>query len=323
MKTNFWRKLLCFAATLPAFAAHAAVVVNVAGIKSNDAPGAATNTVLTYNLGAYYQVTNLNWSVSLTANAPSWLSEMQVRLTGSAVSGNALVLAPGFGNDASGSGTYSGNVNLAAQGLDFAVGGDGVLRLEFNQKVSDGVVPAGTWTAGNLTLDVTPPTPPTVSVNPAGATLYSGQTAAFTALPTGAPPFAYQWRFNGTNLPGATQATLVLTNVQPSASGRYSVTATNLGGAASATATLTVLSPPPPITQIVSDAPLGYWRLNEAAGPTAHSCPCPNWRLNRSSSCGSKRCLRCSWAQAKSTTRSSPTSVPGNIRASAWTRACA
>ncbi|MBM3825037.1 MAG: metallophosphoesterase, partial [Verrucomicrobia bacterium] len=56
----------------------------------------------------------------------------------------------------------------------------------------------------------------------------------------------------------------------------------------------------------------GCW--DEGIGLERSDCGC---------SCGSKRCLRCSWAQAKSTTRSSPTSVPGNIRASAWTRACA
>jgi hypothetical protein len=41
---------------------------------------------------------------------------------------------------------------------------------------------------------------------------------------------AYQWQFDGTNITGATNATLTLTNVQTNASGNYSVIVTNLAG---------------------------------------------------------------------------------------------
>ena len=59
-------------------------------------------------------------------------------------------------------------------------------------------------------------------------------------------PLGYQWSFNGTNLPGATGATLTLSNVQVSQSGNYSVWITNLYGSTnSAIAVLNVygLSP--------------------------------------------------------------------------------
>jgi hypothetical protein len=57
---------------------------------------------------------------------------------------------------------------------------------------------------------------------------------------------SYQWQFNGTNLPGATQAFLRLTTVRLADSGNYVVVVTNNSGSAiSSTATLAVLRPIP------------------------------------------------------------------------------
>jgi autotransporter-associated beta strand protein len=112
--------------------------------------------------------------------------------------------------------------------------------------------------------------PPGVTVNPQAATVYAGQTASLTAMPSGNAPFTYQWQYNNSNLPGATNSTLSLTNVRPSASGLYTMVLNNSNGTATATATLTVLTPPPATAQILSNNPNGYWRLNETAGPTAY-----------------------------------------------------
>jgi sugar lactone lactonase YvrE len=43
--------------------------------------------------------------------------------------------------------------------------------------------------------------PPTVAIPPAGQTNLAGTAASFTVTPGGTGPFAYQWQFNGTNLP--------------------------------------------------------------------------------------------------------------------------
>ena len=45
-------------------------------------------------------------------------------------------------------------------------------------------------------------------------------------------PFGYQWRLDGSNLAGATNASLTLTNVQPNDAGNYSVRITNSAGVA-------------------------------------------------------------------------------------------
>ena len=72
-----------------------------------------------------------------------------------------------------------------------------------------------------------------------------GFGASFSVATHGNPPLHYQWRLNGTNLPGANTNSLVLANVQPGQAGGYTVVVTNLYGAStSAVATLTVGVPP-------------------------------------------------------------------------------
>jgi hypothetical protein len=110
--------------------------------------------------------------------------------------------------------------------------------------------------------------PPDVTVAPPAATAYTGQSATFTALPSGNPPFSYQWQHNGADLAGETSSTLALSNLQPSDSGHYAVVLTNADGSASSTASLSVLTPSPVVEEVLSNSPLGYWRLNDA-GPIA------------------------------------------------------
>ena len=78
-----------------------------------------------------------------------------------------------------------------------------------------------------------------------------GGTVTFSVTASGTPPLSYQWKFDGTNISGATNTTLVLTNVQLSQAGTYAVLVTNhYGSTNSASALLTVNSlqpcdPPP------------------------------------------------------------------------------
>ncbi len=131
---------------------------------------------------------------------------------------------------------------------------------------------------------------PQILTQPAGLTLNQGQTATFNVIAQGAAPLAYQWRWQGTALAGATGPGLSLTNVQGTNAGAYTVVVTNAQGAVtSAVATLTVRTPPAitnqpmsvsvgagtPVTFTVGATgtpPLGYqWRFNgtNLAGATA------------------------------------------------------
>ena len=68
-----------------------------------------------------------------------------------------------------------------------------------------------------------------------------GAAVPFYAPAVGAMPLAYQWRFNGTNLPGATNVIFCLDNAAPANAGAYSVVVTNsFGSVTSSVASLSV-----------------------------------------------------------------------------------
>jgi len=85
---------------------------------------------------------------------------------------------------------------------------------------------------------------PVVLVSPVGATVVQGDSAAFSVMASGAPTLAYQWRLDGTNLPGATSASFSIAAVQAANAGTYDVVVTNTSGSVtSAPANLTLRTP--------------------------------------------------------------------------------
>jgi hypothetical protein len=89
---------------------------------------------------------------------------------------------------------------------------------------------------------------PAILVQPTNQALFIGDTAAFGVTVGGAPPLNCQWRFNGTNISGATNTSLTLTNVQFAQAGNYAVQVSNVYGAIlSSNAVLTVAAIPPAI----------------------------------------------------------------------------
>lgn len=83
---------------------------------------------------------------------------------------------------------------------------------------------------------------PSITNQPTSITTGVGSTPNFSVSAAGNGTLTYQWRLNGTNLPGnATSAMLTLTNVQLTQAGNYSVLVTDsLGAVTSAVASLTV-----------------------------------------------------------------------------------
>ncbi|MDB6035572.1 MAG: hypothetical protein JWM16_5910, partial [Verrucomicrobiales bacterium] len=96
---------------------------------------------------------------------------------------------------------------------------------------------------GVLALNAAP-APPVFLTLATDQNVFIGQRATFRVEVSGVPQPTLQWRFNGTNIPGATAATLVINNAQTSDSGVYSVLATNSQGIATNQATLSVTTRP-------------------------------------------------------------------------------
>lgn len=86
--------------------------------------------------------------------------------------------------------------------------------------------------------------PPTITAQPQSRTVVAYTSTTFEVQAGGTPPFQYQWRRNGTALPGATNQSLLLTNIQAAQAGAYTVLVFNSAGSlASSNAVLTVLMP--------------------------------------------------------------------------------
>lgn len=87
------------------------------------------------------------------------------------------------------------------------------------------------------------PRVPTITRPPVDFMTIQGSNARFNVCAGGSPPLSYQWRFNGTDIPDATNDFLTLSDVQPYSSGNYSVWVTNIAGSIlSSDALLTVVS---------------------------------------------------------------------------------
>ena len=152
-----------------------------------------------------------------------------------------------------------------------------------------------TSVAATLTVNAAP-VAPSITTQPANASVMEPATATFSVVATGDAPLSYQWMKNGVNIGGATSASYITPPTTMADNGAlFSVVVTNAAGSAtSANATLTVTPAPVPpsiTTQPVSatvvapanatfsvvatgDAPLSYqWRRNgvNIAGGTGSS----------------------------------------------------
>jgi hypothetical protein len=106
----------------------------------------------------------------------------------------------------------------------------------------------GTVAGSNATLTVLPPAAPFFTYEPQDRVLYTGESLYLMAIVSGSPPFHYQWRKDGTNLPNADWSALMLPNISHDAAGSYSVVVTNeWGSIESSNAVLTVLPSVAPV----------------------------------------------------------------------------
>jgi hypothetical protein len=76
-----------------------------------------------------------------------------------------------------------------------------------------------------------PTTAPAIRTQPRSlARMSANSVAMFSVDVTGTPPFSYQWRSNGVDIPGATESKLTLPNLPAGLNATYSVRISNSGG---------------------------------------------------------------------------------------------
>ena len=109
----------------------------------------------------------------------------------------------------------------------------------------------GSATSVVATLSVV--SPPVIVRQPTGTNVIVGQSAAFAVEAIGSAPLRYQWRLDGVNISGATNAALTLNNVQLTAAGAYTVRITNIIGSAISEVAVLAVAVPPSVSVAATD----------------------------------------------------------------------
>ncbi|PAW65870.1 MAG: hypothetical protein B9S34_09555 [Opitutia bacterium Tous-C1TDCM] len=162
--------------------------------------------------------------------------------------------------------------------------------------VSDGTLTANTTFAVTVTAPVVAPPAvapplapppvstaiePSVTTQPVSQIVASGATVALTVAATGTPAPTFQWRLNGTPIPGATGTTLTLGNFSAANAGSYSVAVSNSAGTVfSQTATLELATLPAFTTQPASRSVAPGQAVTFSAVATGNPAPTFQWNRN-------------------------------------------
>lgn len=151
-------------------------------------------------------------------------------------------------------GTPAPSYQWKRDGVDLTGKTTATLALTNVQKANAGVYTVvvsnttvnGVKTVTSSDATVTVNVRPSITTQPASATVDQGQPASFSVVAAGEEPFTYQWRKNGTNISGATSSTFSISATTAADAGAYSVVVNNVTGVAatSSNATLTIETSP-------------------------------------------------------------------------------
>jgi endonuclease/exonuclease/phosphatase family metal-dependent hydrolase len=131
----------------------------------------------------------------------------------------------------------------------------------------------------NLTVNFSPAgsVPPGIATQPQDEAAGEGGFAFFSVGATGSPAPDFQWQFNGTNLPDATNATLTLTNLAANRAGNYSVAVMNLAGATNSRAAKLCISP---TSLLATNGAIRILTYNVAGNNSGASTNAADWGTN-------------------------------------------
>ena len=131
-------------------------------------------------------------------------------------------------------------------------------------------------------LDVTVLNAVLIKSQPTNCSSLAGDSASFGVSAYGAPPFTYQWLFNGTNINNATNSILTLTNVQSSNEGAYSARVFSLFDSTTSSNATLVVTPSAPriVTQPTIQVDPATFGVTIFAGASGSLPITYQWRLN-------------------------------------------
>jgi hypothetical protein len=130
----------------------------------------------------------------------------------------------------------------------------------------------GVTTSVDVDVLVQATQPPTITQQPQSINKYAGANASLVVVATGGINLRYQWQRSGTNVVGATNATLAFPNIQAASAGSYRVVVQNTSGSlTSQVATITVITPVAGSYEeaLAGLSPIAFWRFNETSGNIA------------------------------------------------------
>jgi alpha-tubulin suppressor-like RCC1 family protein len=198
--------------------------------------------------------TNLTWTTSGTLGSAGWSSETTTTHDGVSAADSGMVFSSATSTlqtTVTGPGTLTfwwTNPSLDNR-LSFKVGGVTLTYITLYQSWQQQTYYLGSggqtlqWVYSVYTspgdsyhgyvdqVSYTPgATAPLITAQPTGQSQVPGFNATFTVGTGGTPPLYYQWKLEGTNLPGATTSAYTVTNVQAGNIGNYTVAITNSAG---------------------------------------------------------------------------------------------
>ena len=154
---------------------------------------------------------------------------------------------------------------------------------DYNVVVSN---PIGVVTSKVATLLVL--VPPTITAQPVSQSPPSNSPVTFSVAATGSPTLLYQWRYNGTTIPGATGTNFAMASAQLTNVGNYTVVVRNpVGVVTSQVATLTFPGPPVIVVQPASQTNARNTSVTFSVIASGSSPLSYRWRFNGSTISGS------------------------------------
>jgi hypothetical protein len=139
--------------------------------------------------------------------------------------------------------TWRINERLIAQRVNTSPFTNGTIMIGYMDTFSSIASPAADafLLFDNVRVEIPAALAPAIGSQPQNVSVYPLEEASFSVAATGGAPLVFQWRFNGTNIAGATSNSFTRANVQAEDVGFYSVVVSNNAGVVTSSNALLLL----------------------------------------------------------------------------------